>query len=527
MGGNAFTRAIADAFKLNFQRAEKLKRTAPMSKYARQIFQAMRPVFTELASEIQRSLSFYHSSNPEAKLLKVIAFGGGTKMRGLLKYLRQTLQVPVERPDSFKKLAVAQGVSAAKFHEKVADFGVVYGLALQGLDLGRIESNLLPRSVERSMAWAGKAKYFTAAASLLLLASIMCFARTNLDKFSYGRNKRFQDESASIIREARQAGLKLREVKSKAAGHKALIEKAFEPFAHRDVVPLLHQTIISILPNERNNRSQKELYEAFAAGNVERVKEIPRKERKQIFVTGMSVRFVEDVENALLGGMGLVVARGGEGAGASDERAAREREAWERYSKYRPKAYGQEEEEVKKHEPGFVVTVEGYSPYKNLGELMDPYGVEDEPNKWGVITRLSHLDEMMGGKSPFGLFGQTTDTKHFKLDRGAVELDTEMPLGIGVVEFMYEKPEGEETPYGYGTYAQTGEPVLIDPMTKESIGKAPKSGSSVKGKPGKLSDADYEVNDHWFVLKFKVVWKEAPKETVAKTTASAGTGWTR
>ncbi|MHC4239078.1 MAG: hypothetical protein ACYSUC_04895 [Planctomycetota bacterium] len=460
-------------------------------------------------------------------MLKVIAFGGGTKMRGLLKYLRQTLQVPVERPDSFKKLAVAQGVSAAKFHEKVADFGVVYGLALQGLDLGRIESNLLPRSVERSMAWAGKAKYFTAAASLLLLASIMCFARTNLDKFSYGRNKRFQDESASIIREARQAGLKLREVKSKAAGHKALIEKAFEPFAHRDVVPLLHQTIISILPNERNNRSQKELYEAFAAGNVERVKEIPRKERKQIFVTGMSVRFVEDVENALLGGMGLVVARGGEGAGASDERAAREREAWERYSKYRPKAYGQEEEEVKKHEPGFVVTVEGYSPYKNLGELMDPYGVEDEPNKWGVITRLSHLDEMMGGKSPFGLFGQTTDTKHFKLDRGAVELDTEMPLGIGVVEFMYEKPEGEETPYGYGTYAQTGEPVLIDPMTKESIGKAPKSGSSVKGKPGKLSDADYEVNDHWFVLKFKVVWKEAPKETVAKTTASAGTGWTR
>ena len=92
MGGNAFTKAVADAFRLNFDKAEKLKRTAAMSKYARQIFQAMRPVFTDLASEIQRSLGFYTSSNAGVKLTKVIAMGGGTKMRGLLQYLQQTLQ---------------------------------------------------------------------------------------------------------------------------------------------------------------------------------------------------------------------------------------------------------------------------------------------------------------------------------------------------------------------------------------------------------------------------------------------------
>ena len=128
MGGNAFTKAIANAFKLNFHKAEKLKRTAPMSKYARQIFHAMRPVYSDLASEIQRSLNFYSSSNANTKLTKVVALGGGTRMRGLLKYLRQTLQIPVEKPDAFKKLPVAPGVSAARFHESVSDFGVVYGL---------------------------------------------------------------------------------------------------------------------------------------------------------------------------------------------------------------------------------------------------------------------------------------------------------------------------------------------------------------------------------------------------------------
>ena len=55
IGGNNFTQAIADTFKLTFAKAEKLKRKAPMSKYAKQIFHAMRPVFTDMGSEIQRS----------------------------------------------------------------------------------------------------------------------------------------------------------------------------------------------------------------------------------------------------------------------------------------------------------------------------------------------------------------------------------------------------------------------------------------------------------------------------------------
>jgi len=53
LGGNTFTNAIADAFKINFVKAEKLKCTAPMSKYAKQIFQAMKPVFTDFAAALQ------------------------------------------------------------------------------------------------------------------------------------------------------------------------------------------------------------------------------------------------------------------------------------------------------------------------------------------------------------------------------------------------------------------------------------------------------------------------------------------
>jgi len=516
MGGNAFTRAIADAFKLSFERAEKLKRTAPMSKYARQTFQAMRPVFTDLASEIQRSLGFYTSSNPDTKLLKVIAFGGGTKMRGLLKYLRQTLQMPVERPDSFKKLVIGSGVSTAKFHENVSDFGIVYGLALQGLGLAKIESNLLPRSIARSMAWVSKAKYFTAAACALLLVSVLGFGRTLFDKASYGKYERARNKITGIINTSNEAKRKLAAEEGKSAGSKAIIEKAFEPFKYRDVIPLLHQTILSTLPNEENNPEQKELYRAFAAGDedaIQMILEVPRKERKQIFVTSMSVRFVDDVATARFGITGLLK----EGSRKKEKDTFDdEEEYWRemraasrgRDPKYRKEVIfkrGKRGVTVEEARPGFVVTMSGYSPYEHIGELLDPIGVENFPNKWGVITRLLHLDDIAGGDSPFELY-KKKEIEHFKLEGpDPIDMGAEMPAGIGIADIRRE----------------SGENVLIDPMTKEIINKVAKLDERGKKKLDRLGNVVYEVNDHWFILKAKFVWKDAPKEPVTKAAAPA------
>ncbi len=56
-----------------------------------------------------------------------------------------------------------------------------------------------------------------------------------------------------------------------------------------------------------------------------------------------------------------------------------------------------------------------------------------------------------------------------------------------------------------------GEQVLIDPMTKEVISRV--SDLDEFGKP-KLDFSDkpvYKVNDYWFILNAKFVWKDAPK----------------
>jgi type IV pilus assembly protein PilM len=61
IGGHQFTDALVTSFKLSYQQGRALKREAEQTKHARHVFQAMRPVFTDLVQEIQRSIGFYQS----------------------------------------------------------------------------------------------------------------------------------------------------------------------------------------------------------------------------------------------------------------------------------------------------------------------------------------------------------------------------------------------------------------------------------------------------------------------------------
>jgi type IV pilus assembly protein PilM len=543
IGGNTFTKAIADTFRLNFEKAEKLKRTAPVSKYARQIFQAMRPVFTDLASEIQRSLGFYSSSNPNTKVVKIIAMGGGTRLRGLLKYLQQTLQIPVERPDSFKRLALGAGVSQAKFHENVSDFGIVYGLALQGLGLAKIESNLLPRTIARSRAWASKGRYFIAAACLFFTVMLLGFARTGWDKMNYDKNNQLRTRTNRLITNGSQATNKLNEIDNQIAQYNDAIEKEFKLFEYREVIPELHETIISALPNKEYNPEQAELYEAFAKGDAEAIKnleingrKIDRNERKQLFVTNMYVTFSNDLENAQFevdswrrtrSRMG---AEGEEGDMSQyDYEMMMMREMGGRGmpgGEFAIQPFGWEAQAQVEKKSGFVLTVTGYSPYgrsvRELVQLMDPSNVTDDPKTWGFITRLERLDDLVpDGNSPFELY-KKSDPEQFKLEIKEVDMAAELPpQGVGVLEALYRNKISQSGPQ------ETAEWVLRDPLTKEIISKISmldQNGREVLTPGGQTA---YEVNDHWFVINLKFVWRDAPEPPESATQGTMTQGYYR
>ncbi len=521
-GGNAFTQAIAETFKLSFEKAEKLKRTAPVSKYARQIFQAMRPVFTDWAAEVQRSLGFYTSANADVKLARVIAMGGGTKLRGLTKYLQQTLEVPVEKPEAFKRLTIAEGLSAAKFHDNVADFGVVYGLGLQGVGLARIESNLLPGSVARSMAWATKTKYFIAAAIMILVFSLLRTARVGVDWIAYAKNGNIAAENRRVMESGKSVLTRNQGLVDQRNEAEEKMKKLVEAFKYREVVAELYQDILSALPNAKNNPAQAALYEAYARGDAAKIRQIEpdRSKRKQLFVVKVSISFSTDLANAqfdesaaarksaLVQQANLLEQQGAESRDSGRDRRGSDRG-------------GPATAPITVGDMGFVVQIVGYSPYgKNaMTQLIDPPGVEDKPQQWGFITRLAHLDKYLDANSPFELYSRKA--QHMTTHEEFVEYAS-APFGVGVGDKVPIPPgPGGIRPVGAdGTKAERY--VLKDQLTGEIISADPRLNAQGQPVPDVFGRPTFDnVRDYWFSVYFKMKWKDAP--TPAAPAADAGT----
>jgi len=181
IGGNRFTEALVKAFKLSFPKAENLKRTAATSKYARQIFQAMRPVFADLVQELQRSIGFYSSTHRDAQVERVLGVGNAFQLPGLQKYLQQNLSMTVDRPETFTNSVTTAVANQEVFKEQFLSFFAAYGLALQGLDLTKVTSNLLPTEIAKQVVWRKKRPTFAAAAAALVAAGALIWFRQTSD----------------------------------------------------------------------------------------------------------------------------------------------------------------------------------------------------------------------------------------------------------------------------------------------------------------------------------------------------------
>jgi len=181
LGGTHFTDAIASSFKLSYTKAEKLKLEAASSKYAKQIMQAMRPVFSDLLQDLQRSIGYYQSLHRESELNTLVGLGSTFKIPGLRKFIGQQLQIEAMRLDEFKKITV-KGREAASFAENTVNMATAYGLALQGVGLAAIDANLVPIKALREQVWHAKTKWFAAAAAIMVAGAGMTFMRPLADK---------------------------------------------------------------------------------------------------------------------------------------------------------------------------------------------------------------------------------------------------------------------------------------------------------------------------------------------------------
>ena len=169
IGGNHFTKALTKELKLTFAKAEHLKRNAMKAENPKAIFQAMRPVFSDLVAEIQRSIGFFTSNNRNAKLGEMVALGNPMKLPGLQRFLTQNLDQEVKLIDSYSNLIGGTATAGPQFKENQLTFGVAYGLCVQALDAAQLRTNLLPEEIVTTRLVRAKKPWAVAAVAALMV----------------------------------------------------------------------------------------------------------------------------------------------------------------------------------------------------------------------------------------------------------------------------------------------------------------------------------------------------------------------
>jgi len=302
IGGNNFTQALVKAFKLSFAKAEKLKRTAASSKYARQIFQAMRPVFADLVQEIQRSIGYYTSLHRQTRFRRLVGLGNGFRLPGLQKFLEQNLGLSVTRIDTYNKLQLSPAVNAPVFTENVLSFAVAYGLAIQGLNKAVISTNLLPEEISRARRWAKKRPWFGAAAAVLLVALVMPLFRAHAEKSALTNPDSLADlrRAQSVALEGKRLQEEFNRWRNAGTRERKLIEETLRMYDYRDYWPSVqsmlsrgiadrarHQRLLSQYANAQSDQQRDDV--------LAKIKQIPRGERMMIFVDTMTASYKADV----------------------------------------------------------------------------------------------------------------------------------------------------------------------------------------------------------------------------------------
>jgi type IV pilus assembly protein PilM len=285
IGGNNFTESLTKAFKVNFAKAEDLKRNASTSKYGRQIMQAMRPIFADLVSEIQRSIGFYSSVHKESRISKVIAIGSTFRLPGLQKYLSQNLTLDVEKLDRLGSGASGGAVEdpkiAAMLSENLLSAAGAYGLALQVMGQGKISSSLLPETIRRDKMWAEKTKWFVGAAALFMIGAAVPYGRLYLENNQFN-SQESQDNFTRISKvqsDAQKADTDWGTIERAGADTRQILLNARELKDGKHLWPEINTLLYNALPQNVEG-AQPEL----GTGNLDDVKKIKRGDRRQIFI---------------------------------------------------------------------------------------------------------------------------------------------------------------------------------------------------------------------------------------------------
>ncbi|MBU0650391.1 type IV pilus assembly protein PilM [bacterium] len=199
IAGEKFTSVIEDHYKISKEEAELLKRKGGSELISKNdLMNIFVLTLDSLANEINKSVEYFCQNAEFKNLSNIIISGGGARLSGIDKYLREKLGINVVYVDPFKNFTNKTGQEIDSYK---LNFAVAAGLALRNLGNVPVDINLLEGHLEYKRILKQK-KLLRVVSALLFLAIVFC--STALGKINASNKKLRLLKVENIINECRE-----------------------------------------------------------------------------------------------------------------------------------------------------------------------------------------------------------------------------------------------------------------------------------------------------------------------------------
>lgn len=159
IAGQDFTYAIANGLSIPFEEAESLKHSLGSKEQLKGISNALKPVLSDFLKVLEECFHSLIHFYREPRIQKILVTGGGSQLRGLMPWLTQRINgfeglppgTKVERHAPQIQPGSMSSEDLALLKKEGCAFGPAYGVALQGLGLGAIQTNLCPKPAKKGL----------------------------------------------------------------------------------------------------------------------------------------------------------------------------------------------------------------------------------------------------------------------------------------------------------------------------------------------------------------------------------------
>jgi type IV pilus assembly protein PilM len=130
-GGEALTRAIAQAFDFNLTQAEEYKRTYGLQKdkLEGKIVNAIKPIMDTIINEIKRAIAFYEEKYKDQHVETIMLSGGTARLPGMITYLAESINFEVQLANPW--IGILRDARFNILGNEGPNFCIAVGLALR------------------------------------------------------------------------------------------------------------------------------------------------------------------------------------------------------------------------------------------------------------------------------------------------------------------------------------------------------------------------------------------------------------